>query len=234
VGSDVNLIHRLTKNHVNEATGWRAYILLTEQSCSRLNLNLTNAYVQMEEYEHLGQIKTYNINLQQRYKEITEQRRVMLEEKDADLVLRADFSTPPAVTWEWIQDPDKRNTWNGGHVQWSLGERPNGRTGVGASNHCAHGKSLSTEIVVDWHPFEYSTADSFENGKKVFTETVRFELLPNGGTRVHDVLKAHMPLPRFIRSAMMKHIMINQHHFDQKIKDAARMAEAEFAKAKGR
>jgi hypothetical protein len=231
IGSDVNLIHRLTKNHVGEATGWRAYIMLTEQSCSRLDLHLTNAHVQVEEYEHLGQVRTYSIDLHQRYKEITEQRRVILEEQDADFVLRADFPTPPAVTWEWIQDPEKRNAWNGGHVHWSLGDRPNGRAGVGASNHCAHGKSLSTEIVVDWHPFEYVTADSFENGKKAFTETVRFEPLPNGGTRVHDLLKMHMPLPRLIRSMMLKYVMIHQHHFDEKIKDAARMAGDEFAKA---
>jgi len=232
VGSDVNLIHRLTKNHISEATGWHAYILLTEQSCSRLDLNLTNAHVQMEEYEHLGQIKTYNIDLHQRYKEITEQRRIMLTEKDADFILRVDFPTPPAVTWEWIQDPDKRNAWNGGHVTWSLGERPNGRAGVGAVNHCAHGKSISTEVVVDWHPFEYATMDSFENGKKAFTETVRFEPLPNGGTRVHDMLKMYMPIPRFIRKAAMKFVMIDQHHFDERIKDAARMAEEEFAKVK--
>ena len=32
VGSDVNLIHRLLKNHVSEAKGWRAYALFTEQS----------------------------------------------------------------------------------------------------------------------------------------------------------------------------------------------------------
>ena len=63
------------------------------------------------------------------------------------------------MTWEWIQDPIKRNAWNGGHVTWSKGDRPNGRAGKGASNHCAHGKSLSTEITLDWRPFEYSTAE---------------------------------------------------------------------------
>jgi len=110
VGSDVNLIHRLTKNHVTEATGWRAYMMFTEQCLNHISLNLVNAYVQMEEYEHLGEIKTFNVNLHQRYKEITEVRRIILDEKDADLTLQIDFPTPPAVTWEWIHDPDKRNT----------------------------------------------------------------------------------------------------------------------------
>ena len=35
VGSDVNLIHRLTKNHVTEETGWRAYMMFTEQCLNR-------------------------------------------------------------------------------------------------------------------------------------------------------------------------------------------------------
>ena len=38
VGSDVNLIHRLLKNHVSEATGWRAYALFTERSLEHIGL----------------------------------------------------------------------------------------------------------------------------------------------------------------------------------------------------
>ena len=230
VGSDVNLIHRLTKNHVSQATGWHAYMMLTEQCLKDIQVNLEDAHTQMEEYEHLGQIKTYNTNLHQRYQEITARRRIVIEEEEADFIMRVDFPTPAAVTWEWIQDPDRRNQWNSGHVHWSLGDRPKGRAGVGSSNHCAHGKSHSTEVVVDWQPFEYSTAESFENGKKTFTETFRFEPLPNGGTRVHDMMKVHMPMPRFLRRAMLKHMLINQHHMDKAMEQAARMAGDEFAK----
>lgn len=233
VGSDVNLIHRLAKNHVSEVTGWRAYMMFTERCLEHLKLKLEDTYVQMEEYEHLGEIKTYNVDLHKRYQEITDARRIVLEEKDADLVLTVDFPTPPAVTWEWIQDPIKRNTWNGGHVTWSNGDRPKGRSGNGASNHCEHGKSASTEITRDWRPFEYSTADSYENGKLVFTETVRFEPTADGGTHIVDVLQMHMPIPRFLRRIMLRYVMINQHHFDVKLREAAQMAQAEYEKAKG-
>ena len=34
-------------------------------------------------------------------------------------------------------------------VRWSVGDRPLGRGGVGASNHCAHGRGVSTEVVVN-------------------------------------------------------------------------------------
>jgi hypothetical protein len=233
VGSDVNLIHRLTKNHVTEATGWRAYMMFTEKCLEEIQVTFEDAHIQMEEYEHLGEIKTFNVDLHKRYQKITEQRRIMLDEKDADFILRVDFSTPPAVTWEWIQDPVKRNSWNGGHVIWSAANRPNGRAGVGASNHCAHGKKFTNEVLVDWRPFEYVTTNQFENNKHTLTETIRFEPLPDGGTRVHDVLKMHMPMPRFLRSLMVKFVMINQHHYDDALANAARMAEEDFAKAKG-
>lgn len=232
VGSDVNLIHRLSKNHVSEVTGWRAYMMLTEQCLNDLGLTLEGTHIQLEEYEHLGEIKTFNIDLHKRYKEITEARRFVLEEKDADLVLTVDFPTPPAVTWEWMQDPIKRNIWNGGHVTWFNGDRPKGRAGSGASNHCAHGKSLSTEITRDWRPFEYSTCESYENGKLTFIETIRFEPTPGGGTRVVDIMKANMPIPRFLRRMMIRAMLINQHQYDAKLREAAHMAGEEFAKSK--
>ena len=233
VGSDVNLVHRLTKNHVPEATGWQAYMMVTEQCLNQIHLNLANAYVQMEQYEHLGEIKTFNVNLHQRYREITEARRILLDDKDADFILQIDFPTPPAVTWEWIHNPEKRNLWNGGHVTWSAGDRPQGRPGIGSSNHCAHGKSVSTEVIVDWRPFEHYTAHSFVKGKHAFTETVRFEALPDDGTRVHDALRMHMSIPRFIRSAALKYVMINQHHYDKALALAAELANEEFTKIKG-
>jgi uncharacterized protein YndB with AHSA1/START domain len=228
VGSDVNLIHRLAKNHVSEKTGWRAYMMFTEQCLEHLSLDLHDTHVQMEEYEHLGEIKTYNVDLHKRYQEITEARRVIVDEKDADLILSVDFPTPPAVAWEWIQDPLKRNQWTGGLVHWSMGERPFGRRGKGASNHCAHGKTLSTEVILDWRPFEYSTADSFENGKKTFSETIRFEPLPQGGTRVVDLMQLHVPGPRFVRRLVAKLVILYQHHYDQALRTAAQLAQDGF------
>jgi len=233
VGSDVNLVHRLTKNHVTEATGWRAYMLFTEQCVHHNGLNLADAHVQMEAYESLGEIKTFNIDLHKRYHEICEARCIVLEEKDADFVFQMDFPTPPSVTWEWIHNPEKRNIWGGVPDAWSAGDRPHGRSGVGSSNHCAHGNSVSTQVVVDWHPFEYYTSHSFEHGKHTFTETVHFEALPNGGTHIRHAMRMHMPIPRFIRSPGVKFVMITLNHFDKMMVRAAQLANEEFAKTKG-
>lgn len=229
VGSDVNLIHRLTKNHVADETGWRAYMMITDQCLDHLHLNLNDVHVQMEEYEHLGEVKTYNMNLHKRYEEITGERRVMIDEKDADAVFRVDFRTPPHVTWEWLQDPVKRNLWSTG-VHWYAGDRPLGRAGKGASNHCAHGKSLSTEVTLDWRPFDYSTTASFDHGKKMFSETFRLEPLPDGGTRLHDVMQMHLPLPRFLRRILVPAVLKYNFKYDQRLQKAVQLAAQEYSR----
>ena len=231
VGSDVNLIHRLSKNHVTEGTGWRAYLMITEPCLDHLNLKLEDTHEQMESYEHLGEIKTINIDMHRRYKELTEARHIVVAEKDAHLYLTVDFSTPPPVTWEWIQDPARRNLWGGG-VHWYSGDRPKGRAGTGASNHCAHGKTVSTEVTLDWRPFDYSTIDSYENGKKMFSETIRLEPLLNGGTRMHDYCQLHLPLPGWLQKIVAKAILIYHFKYDQLLRGAARMAGEEYERSR--
>jgi hypothetical protein len=231
VGSDVNLVHRLLKNHVSESTGWRAYMMFTEQCLDHMNLALEDARVLAESYEHLAEVKTYNLDLHQRYKEMLEARQVFVDKDEADIVLIDDFKVPLPVAWEWIQDPVKRNLW-GHDVMWVDGNRPKGRMGSGASNHCAHGKGGSMEeVVLDWRPFEYSTTETFENGKKIMTETFRFEPLPDGSTRVHDIMKMEMPLPRFARRIMGK-IFAKTMHMEEMLQKAGRLAEEDAAKTK--
>ena len=230
IGSDVNLVHRLTKNHVTEATGWRAYMMFTEPCMNHNGLCIADAHTQIEAYESLGEVRTFNIDLHTRYKEIGQARCIVLEEQDADFIFQMDFPTPPSVTWEWLHNPEKRNLWNGGHVTWSTGDRPRGRPGLSSSNHCAHGELISTEVIVDWHPFEYYTTHSLQNGKHTFTETLRFEAQPNGGTRVRHVGKMHMSMPRFIRRAALRFMLITQHHNDKALALAAQLANEEFTK----
>jgi hypothetical protein len=231
VGSDVNLVHRLSKNHVTEATGWNAYLMITEPCLKHLDLQLEDAHEQTEFYEHLGEIKTVNMDLHRRYKEIKESQRVFITENDADLHFSVDFSTPPPVTWDWLQDPNKRNIWSGGHVHWYSGERPKGRAGSGASNHCAHGKTVSTEVTVDWRPFEYSTVDSYDRGKKFFSETLYLEPLPDGGTRVHNYSQMIMPLPRWLRRIVARLMIINKMKYDQAVGKAAELAGEEYQRS---
>ncbi len=231
VGSDVNLVHRLSKNHVSEATGWRAYLMITARCLEHLELQLEGAHELIEAYEHLGEIKTINVDLQRRYTEIKDAQRIFITEEDADLQFTVDFPTPPAVTWEWLQDPKRRNSWSDVGVRWFSGDRPRGRTGAGASNHCAHGKSVITEVTLDWRPFEYYTIHSYDHGKKFFSETVRLEPLPDGGTHVVSYAQIHVPLPRALRRIVARAMILNKLKYDQHIRNAAQLAGEEFKSA---
>ena len=76
VGSDVNLVHRLLKNHIAERTGWRAYALFTGQSLDHLVVpcDPRELHSFREEYEHLGTVETYSFDLHKRYAELSAQR----------------------------------------------------------------------------------------------------------------------------------------------------------------
>ena len=169
--------------------------------------------------------------MQRRYDEVIEAQHVFLTEKDAHLYFTVDFPTSPPLTWEWLQDPSKRNLWSGG-VHWYRGDRPKGRAGSGASNHCAHGKSLSTEVTLDWRPFEYSTTESFENGKKRFSETFWLEPLPDGGTRVQNYSQIHIPGPRWLRRIIGRIVILKKFKYDQGVQKAAQLAREEYQRSR--
>ena len=63
LGTDVNLIHRLAKNHVSESTGWKGYALFTHQGLEHLQTGKTSYIQQTESYEHLGEVETYVMDM---------------------------------------------------------------------------------------------------------------------------------------------------------------------------
>ena len=70
LGTDVNLIHRLAKNHVSESTGWKGYALFTDQVMERMQHSKDDFFKQSESYEHLGNVETYCMDLHVRYDEM--------------------------------------------------------------------------------------------------------------------------------------------------------------------
>jgi len=70
LGTDVNLIHRLSKNHVSESTGWKGYALFTDQVLERMQTDKTSFVQQTESYEHLGDVETYVMDMHIRYEEM--------------------------------------------------------------------------------------------------------------------------------------------------------------------
>jgi Protein of unknown function (DUF2652) len=67
LGSDVNLVHRLLKNRVAEATGWRGYALFTLQGLESIQADKKAFVQQIESYEHFGEVETYAMDMHVRY-----------------------------------------------------------------------------------------------------------------------------------------------------------------------
>ena len=70
LGTDVNLIHRLAKNHVSESMGWKGYALFTDRVLERMQTDKDSFVQQTESYEHLGEIQTYVRDMHVRYQAI--------------------------------------------------------------------------------------------------------------------------------------------------------------------
>jgi hypothetical protein len=205
VGSDVNLVHRLMKNHVFEATGWKAYALFTDPGLAHLGLRPEGLHPQPETYEHLGEVRTFSLDLHRRYTELKNAQRNLVSVEQADAVFTHDFPAAPAVMWDWTNEPARRVQWSGfDQLLWF--RRADGRTGAGARSHCVHGsKVINAETVLDWRPFEYYT---LRTSAGPMLETVAFEPLDGGqATRLQLRFVGAMPLPRFIRRPMMQSIL---------------------------
>ncbi len=184
VGSDVNLVHRLLKNHIGEATGWRAYALFTEHGLGHMGVRPQGMHEQPEAYEHLGEVRTHSLGLHARYREIVEARRVFLAPDEAHDALDLDFAAPLPAVWEWFNDPRKRGRWM--HSEIVPVMLAGGRSGPGARNHCVHGKNeVVVEDVLDARPFDYYTVAHTPRGTPA-TLIMTFHFMPTdrGGTHL--------------------------------------------------
>jgi len=204
VGSDVNLVHRLLKNHVFENTGWKAYILFTGQTLEHMSLRPDCLQKQMESYEHLGEVETYVMDLHQRYKELKEAQRVFLTAEESDAVIVYELPASPLDVWDWINAPTKRVLWSGFN-EFRIIRGRDGRTGTGTQSHCIHdAKVLNSEIILDWHPFDYWTQDANTGPTR---QTYRIEPLEDGKrSRLHLHIRGKMRWPDFIRKPFMNFV----------------------------
>jgi len=204
LGASVNVAHRLLKNHLVEATGWGAYALFTKDCIDTISIQPAKLYQQTESYEHIGDVETFSINLDQQYKTFLSERRVYLTAEEADCVIQKDFPLPPPLLWEWANDPNKRTMWSPGS-DWHALSRPAGRTGKGATNHCVSSKVI--ERILDYKPFEYYTS-VLGRWSLNFMLTVTFEEIPYG-TRLSWHVKMKSILPTFIRRFVCEMILRN-------------------------
>lgn len=211
VGSDVNLIHRLLKNHVSESTGWRAYALFSEQSLRHLEAQPEGLFECVESYEHLGEVRTLSMDLHARYKELMDARHVVITPEEAHYIFEYDYNAPPGVVWEWFNDPHKRGQWMTSEIIPIL--RARGRSGAGARNHCVHGNNqVIVEDVLDMRPYDYFTVAHAPQGIPTsLSMTFRFQQTTENKTHFTLTFKAHVPhMPVWFKRQFCRFILRTQ------------------------
>lgn len=203
VGSGVNLIHRLTKNHITENTGWNAYSLFTQRAMKATRLQLEDVHKQNESYEHLGEVETVTINLLPLYEQYTAAQNFSITEENAYISVSHPFKDlTETELWQVITSSNIQHAISKNTVTWSDVFRPGGRTGVGAVNHSPHGKGEMKFTYLDWKPFKYMTGRGGD-GSMSFLQMYEFIPLPDeNATRMIFRWKFESNLPDWLCSLM--------------------------------
>lgn len=203
LGLDASLIEqRLLKQITDTAIGKAAYALFTQPALQEIGVYPSNMIERQFTFEQLGNIKTYTMNLHDRYQELTSARRCYVDPKTADATLTVDFTFKPSQLWDALNDLNKRPLWIP-NTKWNTLLRPAGRTSIGAKNHCAHSNNTMIEQILDWKPFSYYTVQlSPPSGRGMLT-LVTYQLIPfDQGTHLQCSIKLGVKLPTLIRKLL--------------------------------
>jgi uncharacterized protein YndB with AHSA1/START domain len=163
VGSDVIVVHRLLKNHVEDTLGCRAYAMYSEGCIAAMGIadpSAAGLRPHREAYEGVGEVTGWVRDLELAWTEEKERDRIIVEGKDVAKTYAMDFGAPQAIVWDWITSPARRIQWQYGATGIETVQGTAGRRGVGTVNHCIHGKDTIVEEVLDWQPVDYVTLRS--------------------------------------------------------------------------
>ena len=189
VGSDVIVVHRLLKNHVEEAAGFAAYAVLTEACVSAMGLvdPASAGFTEhVEAFDGVGEIRLWARDLEAAWAGELARARVVVEAKDVATSHVAVFHAPPALVWDYVTSPIRRPRWQHAVTAVDEAQAAVGRRGIGTVNHCIHGKDAIVEEVLDWEPYDHVTYRSLlpiPNVPKIVS-TYSFVDLGDGRTRM--------------------------------------------------
>ena len=183
-GGDVILVHRLLKNQVAASLGMRGYALYTERCLAAMGIDPVAVGMSQhhETYDDVGRVEGYVDDLERRWHDEQERRRVRVAAEEAAIEVQAEIPAAAPLVWHWVTSPLKRPLWQQGtdRVDESA---PQARRGVGTVNHCVHGEGAIREEILDWMPFRYFTLANWMPGGPAMVSTIELEET-GGATRV--------------------------------------------------
>jgi uncharacterized protein YndB with AHSA1/START domain len=190
VGPDVIVAHRLLKNTVVDQTGIEAYALISQACIDAMAIEpaVLGMTPHAEAYEHVGEVPCWVDDLERRWSDEDARQRVLVDAATAVAAVAMPTTAPPQTVWEFLTTPGRRVAWStASGVTSVVVDAPGNRRGVGATNHCMHGKDVVIEEVLDWRPFDYfSTRSTMQTPGGPIRFLTTFELEPTpDGTTIH-------------------------------------------------
>jgi hypothetical protein len=154
-GAEVILAHRLLKGAAEARSMGHGFALFTSAAAGALGLDPEAMGLDegRESIEHLGDVRTYALDLERRWAAETEQRRIGVGDAPALVELEVRLATPPAAAWAHLTSPALRTRWEG-PIEFTE-TATGGRRGIGTTTRCVTGRLATIEEVVDWQPFEH-------------------------------------------------------------------------------
>jgi len=188
VGNDVNLVHRLLKNHIKEETGIKAYAAFTQSVMDALGLadfqkGLTP---HRETFADVGEVQMYVYDMHTVWESLRDKVRIEVRPEEAIFVIKAEFPVPPSILWEYLTKPEYRTILMGAS-KLEIRNQSKGRTGVDSSFYCYHGDMETNQLILDWRPFEQFTTDDANSMGMTTRITCKLEPTQTG-TRLIDLM----------------------------------------------
>ncbi|MCI0608006.1 MAG: DUF2652 domain-containing protein [Anaerolineae bacterium] len=184
VGNDVNLVHRLAKNHIKEKTGFKAYAAFTQSVMDALGLaDFQNSLTpHRETFADVGEVQMYVHDMHKVWERLKDAVRIEVRPEDANIILEFEFPVPPSILWEYLTKPEYRAILLAAS-KLELRNQAQGRTAVDSAFYCYHGDMETQQLILDWSPFEHFTTD--DTNPFGTTTTITYKLEPTQvGTRL--------------------------------------------------
>jgi hypothetical protein len=196
VGSDIIVVHRLLKNHIDEATGVDSYAVYTDACVAAMGVDdpVAAGFVEhVEAFDGVGEIRMWVRDLHAAWTAELERARIVVEPKDSAKTYAIEYTAPQALVWDWITSPARRIQWQYGATGIEQVEGTTGRRGAGTVNHCIHGKDTLIEEVLDWRPIDYVTVRTQLPAHGVPKLVSSFVLLDLGDGRTRVEMRVARP-----------------------------------------
>lgn len=191
VGNDVNLVHRLAKNHIKEKTDFKAYAAFTQSVMDALGLaDFQNSLTPHREiFADVGEVQMYVHDMHQVWERLKDRVRIEVRPEEALLIREYVFPVPPSILWEYLTKPEYRALVLGAS-KVEIRNQAQGRTAVDSVYYCYHGNMETPQLVLDWRPFEQYTINGTTPLGTNFNTTFKLEPTKDGTRLINSWGKA--------------------------------------------